>query len=319
MKMVSALTTLTTCRSTSWLAAASLSLGLLASGSAAAEDSGFLCQATQNTPNELPLLEPTCPIGDGVWGKKRPDGNYYWIQCGILNKPMSLNKAKTIYKQITTDIWMKPESRGYRCLIGPYSEFNQASSDLKRLKRVPAYKDVFIRAVGASTTTGRPTTKSDSMPAKTMEKAPAKVMSPKPLAPKPMASMEPKVMTPKPMPKSKIRKGDESDVEIRMKAELKGRLYVVPYLLDNEHQFYMEHNRAWNRLDSKGAAMVCDQIDMQLATASQWRTLLNSNIMQRNNWPMHLPYWGKNNQGFFSDGKITKVQENSLLNVLCVK
>ncbi|MCV5803810.1 hypothetical protein OFN34_33935, partial [Escherichia coli] len=56
----------------------------------------FLCQATQASDKELPTLEKSCPIGQGVWGKKVPQrGNdFYWIQCGLLPKPMPLAKAK---------------------------------------------------------------------------------------------------------------------------------------------------------------------------------------------------------------------------------
>ncbi len=110
---------------------ASLAFGLLlvcAQFSSPVSAEEFLCQATQASEKELPMLEKTCPIGNGVWGKKVPQGgNYlYWIQCGLLPKPMSLAKAKPLYSKITTDVWMKPESQGYRCLIGPYKDLSDA-------------------------------------------------------------------------------------------------------------------------------------------------------------------------------------------------
>ncbi|BCG16184.1 hypothetical protein HLBS07_00360 [Vibrio alginolyticus] len=56
---------------------ASLALGLLlvcAQFSNPVEAEEFLCQATQASEKELPMLEKTCPIGNGVWGKKVPQG-----------------------------------------------------------------------------------------------------------------------------------------------------------------------------------------------------------------------------------------------------
>ncbi|WP_325205784.1 SPOR domain-containing protein [Vibrio sp. 03_296] len=49
---------------------------------------------------------------------------------------MPLADAKPLYKQITTDVWMKPENKAYRCLIGPYQSFAQASKDLKQVKKL---------------------------------------------------------------------------------------------------------------------------------------------------------------------------------------
>ncbi|MDG2643873.1 SPOR domain-containing protein, partial [Vibrio parahaemolyticus] len=130
-----------------------LSLGgllLCAQFSAPVLADDFLCQATQASDKELPMLEKSCPIGQGVWGKKVPQGgnDFYWIQCGLLPKPMPLAKAKPIYSKITTDVWMKPETKGYRCLIGPYTEFSKASADLRGVKTLSNYREAFIRVVG---------------------------------------------------------------------------------------------------------------------------------------------------------------------------
>lgn len=150
---------------------ASLALGLLlvcAQFSNPVEAEEFLCQATQASEKELPMLEKTCPIGNGVWGKKVPQGgNYlYWIQCGLLPKPMSLAKAKPLYSKITTDVWMKPESKGYRCLIGPYKALSDARDDLRGVKTLSNYKEAFIRVVGKeskqSTTPSKPAVPSKS-------------------------------------------------------------------------------------------------------------------------------------------------------------
>lgn len=42
--------------------------------------------------------------------------------------------SKNLYEHISTDIWVKPEPKGARCLIGPYSDFALASKELKRSK-----------------------------------------------------------------------------------------------------------------------------------------------------------------------------------------
>ncbi|EJN6828369.1 SPOR domain-containing protein [Vibrio cidicii] len=285
----------------------------------------FLCEATQASSNELPMLDKNCPIGAGLWGKKVPRGgkaDYFWIQCGILSKPMPLDNAKPLYKQITTDIWMKPENKGYRCLIGPYQSFDQASTDLKRVRSLSTYKEAFIRVV--ESTAPMQTAKSNSasvvkpaekMPAKTPAKPMAAKVAPSPSQTAPTA----KAPLATAASKTLVKQGDTPDIEIRRQAELKGRTYAVPYVLDDDHQFYMEHNQAWNRLDYEGAGVVCADIDMRLATDEEFRTLLDSRVMETQSWPIHLPYWGRGKKGLFTDGRITQLKGSSLLNVLCVK
>ncbi len=88
----------------------------------AADASKYVCEAKQNSNSELPLLSAECPIGNGLWGSNRPvkDDGFFWIQCGLMSKPMSLSIAKSLYGKISTDVWMKPEDKGFRCLVGPY-------------------------------------------------------------------------------------------------------------------------------------------------------------------------------------------------------
>lgn len=48
--------------------AATLLVGVSAVKPALADE--YLCDATQASTNELPVLKNDCPIGDGLWGKR---------------------------------------------------------------------------------------------------------------------------------------------------------------------------------------------------------------------------------------------------------
>ena len=293
----------------------------------------FLCQATQASHQELPVLDKTCPIGKGVWGKKVPQGgnDFFWIQCGLLPKPMSLAKAKPIYGKITTDVWMKPEQKGYRCLIGPYMEFAKACQDLQRVKTLSTYKEAFIRVVGKGT----------SEPVKQIKPMPKPAAKAKPVTPvAPVAATRPntdafkaketpakaaqkQVSQPAakpnqaPKPAQPIISNDT--VQVRLKTILQGKTFVVPYLVENNNQFYMEHGKPWNRLNYASSKKVCQQLSMDLASASEFKTLRASGVMEKNNWPLQLPYWGKDKKGLFADREPNQLTGTSLLNVICVK
>lgn len=278
----------------------------------------FLCDATQASSNQLPVLEQSCPIGKGLWGNSAPsssqDSSLFWIQCGLLAKPLSLEKAKPIYQKISTNVWMKHEQKGYRCLIGPYNTYADAKRDLSQVRTLEEYPEAFIRMV----------TKKPMMKESMTEQPMARDSKPA-MAEKPMKAATPVAMKPQPKPvlaEKAYPKEEEMatlTIEKRLSAMVAGREYMVPYLLDDEHQFYMEHNKPWNRLDYESAKLVCFDVDMRLSTEEEWQRLLESNVMERDDWPMHLPYWGGLKKGLFTNGNITQLRGTSLLNVLCVK
>lgn len=307
-----------------------LSLGLLlacAQFSSPVFADDFLCQASQASNKELPVLEQSCPIGKGIWGKKVPQGgnNFFWIQCGLLPKPMSLAKAKPIYGKITTDVWMRPEQKGYRCLIGPYTEFAKASQDLQRVKSLSTYKEAFIRVVGKGTSEPVEQTKPMLKPAANAKPvtpvAPVAANRPNADAFKakeaPAKTVPKQASQPAAKPAQPIISSDT--VQVRLKTILQGKTFVVPYLVENNNQFYMEHGKPWNRLNYASSKKVCQQLSMDLARVSEFKTLRASGVMEKNNWPLQLPYWGKDKKGLFADREPNQLTGTSLLNVMCVK
>ncbi|OIQ24962.1 SPOR domain-containing protein [uncultured Vibrio sp.] len=263
----------------------------------------FLCDATQASTSELPVLDASCPIGKGLWGNQKPKGSQssFWIQCGVLSKPLALSKAKSIYQHISTDVWSKPEDGGHRCLIGPYEDFAQARQELAAVKTESAYKESFIREVVKG--------------AKTTKVSPIKKPSPKPAVEQSMAIAAPVMM-------DSLREDpevEEDKVVVRLKATVGELEYRVPYSNADNGQFYMEHGLPWNRLSYESATDICHAMGMRLPVENEWAQLLESNVMKGDNWPMHLPYWGFERKGMFTSGKISQLKGTSLLNVLCVK
>ncbi|MEZ8865934.1 SPOR domain-containing protein [Vibrio splendidus] len=298
-----------------------IAASLLVSSQVSAES--VLCDATQASTNQLPQLEQPCPIGKGVWGSKAPkrhsDNELFWVQCGLLNKPLSLNRAKPLYEKISTNVWMKPEGGDYRCLIGPYSTFSDARKDLAQVRKVPGYGEAFIRMVDKSKTSSQPIV---AKPAESKAVTPKAPVKPKP-APKPVAAKQAAAVTNaaaiQTLPSGNANSDNDLEIEIRVTANVAGSQYAIPYLLDHQQQFYMEQGKPWSRLDFDSAELVCNQVNMKLMTEKQWQSILSSKVMEKQNWPMHLPYWGADKKGLFTNGNVNQLKGSSLLNVMCVK
>ncbi|MEZ9678346.1 SPOR domain-containing protein [Vibrio splendidus] len=298
-----------------------IAASLLVSSQVSAES--VLCDATQASTNQLPQLEQSCPIGKGVWGSKAPkrhsDNELFWVQCGLLNKPLSLNRAKPLYEKISTNVWMKSEGGDYRCLIGPYSTFSDARKDLAQVRKVPGYGEAFIRMVDKSKTSSQPIV---AKPAESKAVTPKAPVKPKP-APKPVAAKQAAAVTSaaaiQTLPSGNANSDNDLEIEIRVTANVAGSQYAIPYLLDHQQQFYMEQGKPWSRLDYDSAELVCNQVNMKLMTEKQWQSILSSKVMEKQNWPMHLPYWGADKKGLFTNGNVNQLKGSSLLNVMCVK
>lgn len=273
----------------------------------ASAENEVLCDASQPSMNELPILDKHCPIGEGVWGKQIPMSptSLYWIQCGILEKPMPLKQAKKLYSQITTDIWMLPQSRSYRCLIGPYEDATLAQQELTQVKSLSGYHDAFIRHVEPDTSSSAPKAKPAKLSASASVKADALT------TPKVMSNQKATTIQP-------LAQSAPAPITVRLTTQVKGKRYIIPYIANNDHQFYMEHDKAWNRLNYRTAIKVCSDMDMHLASNDDWQTLVASGKMQTERWPLQMPYWGDGQKGLFTNGKVSPLKGNTLLNVVCV-
>ncbi|WP_114767738.1 SPOR domain-containing protein [Vibrio rhodolitus] len=280
----------------------------------------FLCDATQASAQELPLLSASCPIGQGLWGKQQPKGDEstFWIQCGVLSKPLSVKEAKLIYPHISTDVWAKIEGKNARCLIGPYQNFSEASKDLLAVKKLKPYQQAFIREVvkGAPPQSKvlppqpKPKANAQPLPVKTAATRqsttilpPAKVTKPAEIKAAPVAA--------KPVPV-------EMEISVRREIRVGDLHFKVPYLPFSDDQFYMEYDKPWSRVDFAKATKVCHALDMEVPSPAEWQTLLEADVMKSHQWPMHLPYWGSDNAALFTSGKVTITSGKSLLNVMCV-
>ena len=301
-----------------------IAVSLLVSSQVNAES--VLCDATQASTNQLPQLEQSCPIGKGVWGSKAPkrhsDNELFWVQCGLLNKPLSLSRAKPLYEKISTNVWMKPEGGDYRCLIGPYSTFSDAKKDLTQVRKVSGYGEAFIRMVDKSKTSSQPIVAKAAEPKAMKPKAPVKAKVEAKSASKPVAVKQAAVTSAaaiQTLPSGNASSDNDLEIEVRVKADVAGSQYAIPYLLDHKQQFYMEQGKPWSRLDYDSAKLVCNQVNMKLMSEKQWQSILNSKVMEKQNWPMHLPYWGADKKGLFTNGNVNQLKGSSLLNVMCVK
>ena len=296
-----------------------IAASLLVSSQVNAES--VLCDATQASTNQLPQLEQSCPIGKGVWGSKAPkrhsDNELFWVQCGLLNKPLSLNRAKPLYEKISTNVWMKPEGGDYRCLIGPYSTFSDARKDLAQVRKVSGYSEAFIRMVDKSQTSSQPIVAKPAESKMVKPKAPVKPTA-KPVAAKQAAAVTSAAAI-QTLPSGNASSDNDLEIEIRVTADVAGNQYAIPYLLDHQQQFYMEQGKPWSRLDYDSAELVCNQVNMKLMSEKQWQSILSSKVMDKQNWPMHLPYWGADKKGLFTNGNVNQLKGSSLLNVMCVK
>ncbi len=82
-----------------------------------------------------------------AYGVKSPNGETLCLDPVWHVKQTDANRhSKTLYEHISTDIWVKPEPKGARCLIGPYSDFAFASKELKRSK-LATFEQAFFRQV----------------------------------------------------------------------------------------------------------------------------------------------------------------------------
>ncbi|MGR6860182.1 SPOR domain-containing protein [Aliivibrio salmonicida] len=238
----------------------------------------LLCTSQEVGVNNV--LPESCPIGDGLWGRKpskKVGYSEFWIQCGLFKKTVSDDVIGLINRAVDAPVTMKNEGEVKRCLIGPYLDYSVASKELKSLQRQRLFKGAALREVDIST----------------FPKAEVKV--------------------------DVIAEPEPNPITIRKEVIINQDYFAVPFSDKGSEGYYMENNMPWLRATALYAQEVCQKIEMNLITKEQWQMLVDSTIMTKNKWPMQLPYWGANNQGFFKNGAVRQLKNTSMLNVVCTK
>ena len=301
-----------------------------------AADDEYICEARQRTADSIPVLSQDCPIGNGMWGGSPDvDSGLFWIQCGLFNDELTQNEIKIIGSAISTNVWLKEEKKGYRCLIGPYEQYSVAKKDLDQLKKLNSYKQAFIRNAtvlpNTTVTTAKVTPNKPAPKKATSDKSVSNrktVSNPttnnvlpvtSPSVASTVAIEKREVVDQKSKQVQSQAIGLSETVVARRDVKIGDKYYLIPFLMEGYDQFYMEYNIAWNRLNYDRSVEVCASQKMRLLSEEEWQLLIDSQVMKNKQWPLHLPYWGNEKKGLFTSGKITQLSGTSLLNVVCIK
>jgi hypothetical protein len=107
------------------------------------------CVVQPSTGQVTLKLESTCPFGEGLWGDRSPSetDSTLWIQCRYDSFPLSEQAYSFLFANVSAVIVEQHDGTGYRCLIGPYSDHQQAKLEQQHLKTNPQFATAFLREV----------------------------------------------------------------------------------------------------------------------------------------------------------------------------
>lgn len=134
---------------TKWMLTFIVSLSMFAPVSFAQQDEINECLVEPSIDQVTLKLDPECPLGDGLWGDVPPRhaDSILWIQCRFDQFPMPPQAYSFLYANVSETIVEQYDGKGYRCLIGPYADHQQASLEQRHLKAHPHFNTVFLREV----------------------------------------------------------------------------------------------------------------------------------------------------------------------------
>lgn len=93
------------------------------------------------------VVGASCEVGAGLWSK-RPlkDEGRFWIQCGVFSRLPQAGFAEPFPENIRqNNLVFRAENGKYRCLVGPYPRFSEASGVLSAMKQSDTFSSAFIR------------------------------------------------------------------------------------------------------------------------------------------------------------------------------
>lgn len=107
------------------------------------------CQSV-SVENGVRLVAETCPVGEGLWGRKpAKNGGPFWVQCGIYPEGSLGDKRRVIEQALdnAAPLVFRQESNQLRCLVGPFEHHHVAFQTRNLLRQLPLTADAFIRQV----------------------------------------------------------------------------------------------------------------------------------------------------------------------------
>lgn len=287
-------------------------------------------QAAIEQNNGWQVIQPQCPIGDGLWDKAPAHQNsQFWIQCGVtgaLPKPWFANELK---KNVAADkIVLRREEGRYRCLLGPFSHHASVQNLKNSLKNNKHLKNAFIREVPASM--------GSSLAAAATQAAPAREKRPTPLT-KPELSYQ---VQPTVIVSDIAKKDDQVDAlteEVFERRPEKTQIPAKPkYTAQSSREFiqienlhspepyiddlhHIEAQRAWLRASLPEANQICQRNGMSLVSINTLREIANSKV-RREKLPKRLPFWVSEQKAYDMAMMVPiRLTENSALYVMCEK
>ncbi|MGF1706267.1 SPOR domain-containing protein [Enterovibrio baiacu] len=98
------------------------------------------------------VVDETCPIGDGLWGKDpASQQGQFWVQCGIVNDlPDAWFSGQLAKSVLANQVMLRKEGETYRCLAGPFEQFSTAKKVRDGMRKQPSMSAAFVREVSTS-------------------------------------------------------------------------------------------------------------------------------------------------------------------------
>ena len=90
-----------------------------------------------------------CPIGDGLWDRAPKSAqSRFWVQCGVtsaLPLPWFANLLENIVPN--SQIILRDEGGRYRCLLGPYDQYDTALKVKNEMVKDKSLRNAFVREI----------------------------------------------------------------------------------------------------------------------------------------------------------------------------
>lgn len=215
------------------------------------------------------VLNDQCDIGNGLWGRKpEPVSSSFWIQCNYGKYLPNRELASKIKSLFPGNHYIVPDNNKYRCLIGPFQDFNQADNAKAQLAAHGLNK-AFIRQTAS--------------PVAISNKANVETSTPNPAAKLPTSQVDDRIVL-----NSIIYSFTFNNLKYHQPRNINSTQEMPP-------AFIQEHNQYWSKVNYLPAANWCKRYGLRLPTVNELKDLQTNGqyLLLRHQWPVKSSYWSE--------------------------
>ncbi|MGF1688634.1 SPOR domain-containing protein [Photobacterium japonica] len=266
------------------------------------------------------LLDNTCDVGQGLWGRKpKTEDGAFWVQCNYSKAIPDQAFLRSVQQVFPTSHYLLNDDGHYRCVVGPLNSYPHAQ-EVREILLQHGIRNAFIRQQRDGKTRNTALSAAEQLAATKMATI--------------NATRKTAATTAQPTPATKLLIENRTVLDAAIYSFTFENLnFYQPRTIQSTREmplaFVEEHQQYWSRVPLNEAQQWCNRYGLRLPSFDELKHLqtYGQRFLLRNHWPITHSYWSQSVSHYSGEiqtlnvrnGRVDEYRPLALLYTTCVQ